>query len=317
MLLLVLVALAPPTAIAVVVAFDERDEAREHAQQDVLHTARVAAADVRRVMTGTAAFLVPLSRTLAEQPGQSRCRRLLALVPRSTDRYSSAGVARRDGSVDCGATSEGPVQPSERVEVSDAPWFREALASGRFVLGDLGTDPLSGTRALVAAQPIPAMRGRPRSVLFAAVDATSLAAGTALTDAPRGTSFLLFDQRGTIIVRMPPREGAVGARINRLWLAQTVLRRRQGTAEVEGNDGVMRIQGFTPVGGPGGDRLFVAAGRASESVFAGPTDDLRRFLLLALLGTLLALGAQLSRHEVPPAALDLGRRRLRAPLRRG
>ena len=61
-LLLVLVALAPPTVIAVVVAVEERNEAREHAQRDVLESARVAAADVRRVMTGTATVLFAFSR---------------------------------------------------------------------------------------------------------------------------------------------------------------------------------------------------------------------------------------------------------------
>jgi signal transduction histidine kinase len=278
-------------------------------------------------MTGTAAFLVPLSRNLAEQPGRSRCQRLLALVPRSTDRYSSVGVARGDGRVDCGATSDGPLRPSDRVEVSDAPWYREAMTSGRFVLGELGEDPLSDTQALVAAQPIPAMGGRPPSVLFTAVDATTLAAGTALTDPPRETAFLLFDHRGTVIASVPRGEGAVGDRINRPWLAETV-RRRQGTAEVEGNDGVMRIQGFTPVGGPAGDRLFVAAGRASESVFAGPTNDLRRFLLLALLGTVLALAlsylaTKLLLERWTSAVVDSARRfgagdlTARAPVPRG
>ena len=51
---------------------------------------------------------------------------------------------------------------------------------------------------------------------------------------------------------------------------------------MEGLDGVKRIQGFAPVGGVAGDELFVAAGRPSEAVFADPTHDLRRFLLLAL-----------------------------------
>src|SRR3954468_18590409 len=91
-LLLILVALAPPTAIAVIVAFEERDEARENAQQDVLQTAQVAAADVQRVFTGTAGFLAPLARELTKRPDRRSCERLLGLVPRSTSRYSSVGL---------------------------------------------------------------------------------------------------------------------------------------------------------------------------------------------------------------------------------
>ena len=327
-LLLVLVALAPPTVIALVVALEERHEAREQAQQDVLDTARVAAADVRRVITGTAGFLVPLSRNLAEQPGRRSCERLLGLVPRSTTRYSSVGVARSDGRVTCDATATGVARPAHEIDVSGAPWFREAVSGGRFVLGDLRKDPLSGKDALMAAQPIPGGDGRTRSVLFAAVDAGELAGATALTDTPRGTTFLLFDYRGTIIARVPPITGAVGKRGNGRRLTETVLRQRRGTAEVEGVDGVLRIQGFTPVGGPAGDKLFVAAGRASEAVFADPTDDLRRFLLLAVLGVLLALALSYVATKVllerwTSAVVDSARRfgagdlTARAPVPRG
>jgi signal transduction histidine kinase len=286
-LLLVLVALLPPTTLAVIVAVGERNEAREHAQEDVLDTARLAAADVRRALTATQNFLAPLSRRLAEQPDRQGCERLLGLVPSSTSRYSSVAVAGVDGEVACGATSRGFVGPVQQIDVSGARWFREAMRKPGFALTGLVTDPLSGTRSFIASQPIPGGRG---GVLFAAVDARGLAQGTALTDAPRQTTFLLFDAGGTIVARVPPRPGSIGSTINRRFLAETVLKADEGTAEVEGNDGVRRIEGFTPVGGPAGNRLFVAGGRASETVFADPRDDLRRFLLLALLGTVLALG---------------------------
>jgi signal transduction histidine kinase len=324
-LLLVLVALLPPTVVAFVVALEERDEAREQAQQDVLDTARVAAADVRRVITGTAGFLAPLARNLAEQPGRRRCEQLLGLVPRSTTRYSSVGVALPDGRVDCAATGRGLAQPMDEVDVSGVAWFREAVRSGRFVLGDLRRDPLSGEDALIAAQPIP---GRGRGVLFAAVDAGSLASATALTDAPRGTTFLLFGARGTIVARVPQIRGAVGRRVSERLLAETIRERRKGTAEVEGVDGELRIQGFTPVGGPAGDTLFVAAGRESETVFADPTNDLRRFLVLAVFGTLLALAlsylaTKLLLERWTSAVVDSARRfgagdlTARAPVPRG
>jgi signal transduction histidine kinase len=324
-LLLVLVALAPPTLLAVMVAVEERNEAREHAQEDVLDIARLAAADVRRALTATENFLAPLEGRLAEQPDRRGCERLLGVIARSTSRYSAVGMARADGVVGCGASSRGVVTREEHIDVSRASWFREASQAGGFALSGLVTDPLSGTRSFIASQPIPGGRG---GVLFAAVDARALAQGTALTDPPRETTFLLFDGRGTIVARVPPRPGSVGSTINRRFLAETVLKADQGTAEVEGNDGVLRIEGFTPVGGPAGDRLFVAGGRASETVFADPTRDLRRFLLLALLGTLLALALSYIATKVllqrwTSAVVDSARRfgagdlTARAPVPRG
>jgi signal transduction histidine kinase len=117
----------------------------------------------------------------------------------------------------------------------------------------------------------------------------SLAQATALNDAPRGTSFVLLDHHGTIVARVPGGTSLVGRRLPEAPIVETVLRDRSGTAEVNGLDGVTRIQAFAPVGGRAGDRLFLTAGRASASIFADPNADLRRFLLLAALGLVLAL----------------------------
>jgi signal transduction histidine kinase len=289
-LLLVLVVLTPPTVVAVVVAVEERNEAREHAQRDLLGTAQLVRGDVERLVAATESFLTAVSRDLAAKPGRRRCEALLGLVPRATNRYSSVGVAGAGGTVYCGATRTGLARPMQEIDLSRASWFRAAQRSDGFALGDLGKDPLSGTRALVAAQAMPGRPGAPPGVIFAAIHVRSLAEATAVKDVPSGTTFLLLDSRGAIVARHPPVRGEVGNRISEQPLVRTVLRQRQGTAEVEGLDGEKRIQGFAPVGGHVGDKLFVSAGRASDAVYADPTDDLRRFLVLAVLGTLLALG---------------------------
>lgn len=288
-LVLVLVALTPPTIVAFTVALEERNEAREHAQQDLLATAQLVRADVARLVDATAPFVTAVAGNLAERPDRRTCERLLALVPRSTDRYSAVGVAEPDGTIRCGATRMGLAGPLEDVNVAHAGWFRAAQRTGGYVLGNLGGDPLSGTLSLMTAKPLPGPANAPPSVMFAAIDVRSFAEATAVRDVPRGTTFVVLDSRGTIVARQPPLSKSVGRRPVGQPLVETVLRDHQGTANVEGLDGVERIQGFAPVGGVAGDKLFVSAGRPSKEVYADPTQDLRRFLLLAVLGIVLAL----------------------------
>ena len=289
-LLLVLVALTPPTVVALIIALGERREAREQAQADVLDTSRLAGADVQRLIDATASFMTVLSQELAAQPGRGPCEELIALVPRSTNRYSSVGVANADGRVYCGATRKGLARPSAPVDVSGERWFSRTEPNGGFFLGGYGADPLSSDmKALVAAYPVPAPPGRRPGVLFAALDVRALAGATALNDVPRGTTFVLLDHRGTLVARVPGGRRLIGRRLPQRPLVETVLREREGTAEVNGLDGVPRIEAFAPVGGRAGERLFLSAGRASAAVFADPNADLRRFFLLAALGLLLAL----------------------------
>src|SRR5829696_3272724 len=142
-LILVLVALAPPTAIAIIVALEERTEARRHAQADLLGATRLAAVDAEAAVDATAGFLSAIADDLAARPGVEYCERLLALVPRATDWYSTVGVATAAGRVYCGATKRGRVTPLGRVDVSKAAWFRRAQAERGFVLGELGVGPLT------------------------------------------------------------------------------------------------------------------------------------------------------------------------------
>lgn len=290
-LLLVLVALAPPTVIAVIVALEERGEAREHAQGDVLYTTRLAASDTESAVDATATFLAAVAGDLAARPGLAHCKRLLALVPQATDWYRSVGVARPDGRVYCETSPRGIARPSRPVDVSGAAWFQQAQRGSGFVLGEFGAGPLFRKGALVGSQRVGQEPGERPAVLFAALDVRRLTETLGFheaDEADEGTSFGILDHRGTVVARQPP-GGLVGRRLPERPLVETVLQRREGTAEVQGLDGVRRIYGFAPVGGNARGRLFVTVGRSSESVFADPNDDLRRFLLLAGLGLLAAL----------------------------
>jgi signal transduction histidine kinase len=286
--MLVLVAVAPPTAIAVTVAVEERGEARRHAQGDVLDSTRLVAVDAEAAVDATASFLGAVAEDLSDRRGVEHCKRLLGLVPRATDRYSSVGVARPDGRVYCGATARGLVQPTDPVDVSGAGWFRRAQRERGFVLGEFGTGPLSGMDALIASQALRQRPGERPAVIFAALDLQQLTTTLGLRDAPRDMTFGILDHRGTVVARVPA-DGLVGRRLPERPLVETVLALRQGTAEVAGLDGVRRIYGFAPVGGNANGRLFITAGRSSETVFADPNRDLGRFLMLAGLGLLLAL----------------------------
>lgn len=289
MLMLVLVALAPPTAIALIVALEERTEARKQAQTDVLDSTRRAALDAEAAVDATASFLGAVAEDLAARPGVDHCERLLALVPRATAWYSSVGVARPDGRVYCGTTTRGFVRPMGPVDVSEEGWFRRAQSARGFVLGEFGAGPFSAGEALLGSHAVRRGRGRRPAVLFAALDLEQLTETLGLRDGPRDTTFVILDHRGTVVARVPAGR-LVGRRLPERPLVETVLRERRGTAEVSGLDGVPRIYGFSPVGGNANGRLFISAGRTSESVFADPNHDLRRYLLLAALGLLTALG---------------------------
>jgi signal transduction histidine kinase len=287
-LLLVLVALAPPTVMAVVGELAERGKQREHAQRDLLDSSRLVRSDIERLLSGTGSMLGAFSAELAERPGRRACQRLIGLVPRATRTYSSVGVAETDGTLYCGASEAGLIRPGS-VSVRGSTWLGAATRQNALVLGGFGWDPLSRMNALVAARPVASRDGARQRVVFAAIDVRTFARSTALKDTPRGTRFLLFDGQGTVIAEVPGRGDTAGRELRQPALAAAVRRLRRGTAEIRGPDGAGRLYGFAPVGGVRGEALFVAASRRSSVVFADPNEDLRRFFVLSALGLVLAL----------------------------
>ena len=63
-----LVALAPPTVMAVIAELEERGEQKEHAQRDLLDSSRLVRSDIERLLSGTGSMLGAFSGELAERP---------------------------------------------------------------------------------------------------------------------------------------------------------------------------------------------------------------------------------------------------------
>jgi signal transduction histidine kinase len=201
--------------------------------------------------------------------------------------YRYIGLADPDGTVRCGSTA-GAEAAVAHGDVSATGWFQRARRERGYVVEEYGREQSGAANALMAAHPVDRPGGR-RAVLFVELDTSRLARSVNFEQSGGDTSFLVIDGRGTVALRLPALPGVVGRRLPGHPLLRTVLRRRSGVAELPGLDGVQRIQGFAPVGGRGESRLFAVVGQGTESVFAEPSGDLQRYLLLAGIGLVLAL----------------------------
>ena len=244
-------ALAPPTAIAIIVALEERGEARRNAQMDLLDATRVAAVDAESAVDATASFLSAVADDLSARPGVEHCERLLSLVPRATDWYSAVGVATPERAGLLRHDHAGLGRPLTRVDVSGADWFRRAQAERGFVMGEVGEGPLSHMKVLLASHAVDRGRFERPAVLFAALDVDELTSDHGVADSPTDTKYVLLDDRGKLVARVPDDPSGASEREQRP-LVSTVLREREGTAELMGLDGVRRSTASRPWEAPAG-----------------------------------------------------------------
>lgn len=211
------------------------------------------------------------------------CGARYAALAREFPDMMALGVAAAGGEITCSS-----VPLAQPVNVTDRQWFDRAVRTQAFTTGDHELDPITRKPQLVAAYPVPYPGGGTQQVVFAALD-LGWVGRHAAGDLPPDWAVALSDDRGTILARHPDPWKWVGQRLPEASLVSAaVAEKGEGTAEVAGADGVVRLLGFAPVPGPTGTRrafLSVAVPRAAALAAAD------RALAWHLLGLGLVTGA--------------------------
>ncbi len=230
--------------------------------------------------------------TLAAQPetragNSTACGVRYAALLREFPDMTTLGVAGAGGEVRCSA-----VPLSRPLNVTDRPWFDRAVRTQAFATGDHELDLATRKPQLVAALPVPYPGGGTQFVVFAALD-LGWVGRFAAVDLPADWAVALSDDSGTILARHPDPWRWVGQRLPEAGVVSAaVAEKGEGTAEVAGADGVVRLLGFAPVPGPAGTRrAYLSVSLPREAAFAAADRAFVRNLLGLGLVAVVAIAA--------------------------
>jgi two-component sensor histidine kinase len=184
----------------------------------------------------------------------------------------------KEGQFRCGSTGA----PSNR-DLSDRPYFREALQGHDLVVGEFTLGRISDKPVLPIAI---AMRDQNKAVIgiaAASIDLVWLGEQLKERGLPKEGSITVADRKGTILARQPLPEEFVGKPIPPNFL-RLVNAPSPGFEEVVSQDGTRRILGYMPVSEPP-KGLYVSAGLSSEASYGAVVRTAwTGFLLVALAG---------------------------------
>ena len=284
LLLIVSIALVPALAFQVYTESGTR-RIREHLVEDeALRLVRLVSAEQQRIIEGAEQVLDTLSSTPAVQDNiPELCRRQLANLLRLSPRYSYGAVIGLDGYVLCA-----PAPFDSGIDLSGRTYFRLALQTGGFVLGDYTVGRLSGGPTIHAAKPFRNHDGKIAGVIVLALSLDWLAQAVERLRLPPEAIVTIADRNGIFMIRHPGQERFAGTPIpagNRFILDGTKI----GIAPMMSLDRNRPvIVAYSP---PGADPkgLAIGVGLDRETTFATVTQDNRLRLALIVLGAGLAL----------------------------
>lgn len=231
LLCLVAVAAIPAYTLLGYTTLELKDRAGKEALQDAAQLTRTVAYEQDRVFRDAREFSEILSRmpAIADPAQRRRCGQFLAETHKTMPRYGNFGVATPDGNIYCSA-----VQLSAPVNITDRTYFRRALESKRFAIGEYLIGRITGKPSITVGYPLFDNRQKPLGVVFVAIDLAWLNEVLRQTPLPVGSSVRVIDGNGTILAAYPAGQRPGTKTAENPELMRAMLRLGQREAEAPG-----------------------------------------------------------------------------------
>jgi len=288
LLMLVLLAVVPVLGLTLFTYAEVRRLTAADVQREALRLARIVASDQEDTIKDTRQLLFALAQLPEVHGTQSAgCSEFFARLLGQYPQYALLGVVAPEGDSLCSAP------PTARpVNLANRDFFQRVLQTHSFAIGGYQSERITGKATLDLGYPVLDEAGRLQAVVLASLDLEWLNHLAAEAQLPKGSTLMVVDRNGTVLVRYPDPETWVGHSVPEAPIIETILAQQgEGTTESPGVDGVPRLFAFTPLSGvSGGADVYVSVGIPTAVAFA----DANRVLARTLVGLGLVAGLTLA-----------------------
>lgn len=265
LVVLIAVTLAPVVAIQLFDRIDRIGQQEDAALREAQSRATLVAGQLEQLTAGYRDLLIAVGASGAVQTGDTeRCNAYADNLQQQFRGAFTLGAANLNGDIYCVGLS---FLRGRSINIADRPYFKQAVETRDFVVGEHAFARVPGDAVLHYAYPIlePGTQ-EPKGVLVASLMLRWVADRLAENPLPPGARLTVADRAGTILVELPER-GNISKPVNTQLRQLLVERRQPGAASWVDNDGAERIVGYVPLdAGPKG--LSVALSLPRDAVLA-------------------------------------------------
>jgi Cache domain len=213
------------------------------ARSQVIDLARSGIAAQREVIDSTRALLHAAARVYTKMPLAAQdCNQLLGDLSSNIPWIRMLAVIGHNGQVKCGS------DPTViGLNISDRPYFQNALQSRDFALSDYLIRRVNGVPGLMATFPVIKDGNQVTAVVAASLDLNWISDVTASAAQGLGTEVVVIDGGGTVLAASAGEQELVGKNFAGHGLTNELLAQDEGTTTTRDYDGTKRILGFIRV----------------------------------------------------------------------
>ena len=245
LLLLVLVCVIPAWGMIAYTASAQRRIAVGEIRKNVLQLAEFIAHEEEQILQGARQLLIALTKFIQKEDSQpSECNNFSADLLKQFRRYANIGAVNSNGEVYCSA-----VPFDHTPNAADQLWYRRAVETGDFAVGDYHVGRITGKPVLVLAYPSFNAARDTRAVVFAALDLQWLNQHKFDIEDQLPDDFTItqIDENGVILSHQPASDQSPGPTMLSNSLVKEILSKKKGEIRASGAQGKPFIYAFAPL----------------------------------------------------------------------
>jgi PAS domain S-box-containing protein len=297
LLLPVFIVLIPALILTIYTSIEGRQREKTAVQNSAVRLAHIFAAHEQDVIEATKEMIVTIAHDpRVRQQKRLECNKFLTQLLEHMGRYSNIEIADSGGTVISSA-----IALAGRSTIADQDYFREAMKTEDFALGEYQAGRIEDKPAINLAYPIVNEKGRKLGVVVAAMELEKL--GNLETwlaaQLPEGSTLTMIDRNGTILTQYPDRYAQIGHSISELLHTRSQFSGVQGIVWATDSKGIQQLYVYSQIE----SRLFsigmtVILSIPEDLAFGNVNDAFHRNLVFLSLAGLLVLLASAIASEL-------------------
>jgi len=241
---LVALMLVPWLILVVYAQADERKAAIANVNDDALRLIRIVTSNQAAQVEAARQLLTAFARLPQIQTKDAAaCNAFLAEMLKAYPLYLNIAVADRNGNLVCSAL---PFRSP--INVADRAYFKMALQTHDFVIGDYQIGRITQRPAINYAHPLVDPSGQVEGVIYVVQSLNWLTTALANVEFPPGAIMMVTDRNGTVLARMPDAGDWIGKPLPEAQVQDIVFSQREGGLfEADDAQGVTRLWAHAPL----------------------------------------------------------------------
>jgi PAS domain S-box-containing protein len=286
LVILMLAAILPLIALSFWLALRDTRSLTEQAQSQLRLAASLVAANQEAAVESARQLLGAVDAPALLRAGSGECQRYFQRLLERFPAYANIGLTDREGQVLCDGRGA-----RRSLSIGDRPYFLEALAARRLVMGEEIIGRSTGLRSIPFALPV-LRDGQPDGVVFATLDLDRAERALSRLALPAGARVTVADRQGRVLMEHPRAPGRpVPRQVTQKAMVEAARTLSASVGDEPDQRGAARLFAIA-ASEPIGDHAFIVrVGFDRDSIVAASVERFRSALLVLLATLLLGGGA--------------------------